>query len=107
MARLAACMCTDIGTKSLIPCSMALSDRTLASDSERLMCELSGAGRIVFDLDGTLYDTRDFERPALAAVADWLRDRSGRDLKGLTRSLWFSRGSVRQSPGRIYYFVNE
>lgn len=38
----------------------------LIADPARLLRELDGAAKIVFDLDGTLYDTRDFERPALA-----------------------------------------
>jgi putative hydrolase of the HAD superfamily len=68
-------------------------------DPARLLDELYGASRIVFDLDGTLYDTRDFERPALASVVDWLRDRSGQQLHGLLPQLWSRRESARHRPG--------
>jgi len=66
---------------------------------EQLFAELSGVPRIVFDLDGTIYDTRDFERPALASVFDWIRDRSGQPLDGLLQALWFRRESDRHRPG--------
>ena len=66
--------------------------------SEELAGALAGESRIVFDLDGTLYDARDFERPALAAVADWLRERSGRMLENLTRALWSRRELNRHRP---------
>jgi len=64
-----------------------------------LALALGDACRIAFDLDGTLYDTRDFERPALAAVADWLREKSGRPLAGLTEHLWKRREAERHRPG--------
>jgi FMN phosphatase YigB (HAD superfamily) len=60
---------------------------------------LGDAERIAFDLDGTLYDTRDFERPALAAVADWLQRKSGRTLHGLAGDLWARREADRHRPG--------
>ena len=66
---------------------------------EDLCAQLAGASRVVFDLDGTLYDTRDFERPALAAVADWLRERSAQPLPGLTQALWSRRESDRHRRG--------
>lgn len=69
------------------------------TDPDRLCAELAGLSRIVFDLDGTLYDTRDFERPALASVVEWLRDRSGRPLEGLLQALWQRRESDRHRPG--------
>ena len=64
-----------------------------------LLARIACVPRIVFDLDGTLYDTRDFERPALAAVADWLREESGRPLQGLTHALWLRRETDRHRPG--------
>ncbi len=67
--------------------------------SEQLVLALSGAARAVFDLDGTLYDTRDFERPALAAVVRLLQERSGRELSGLRDALWARRESDRHRPG--------
>jgi putative hydrolase of the HAD superfamily len=66
---------------------------------ETLEAALASESHIAFDLDGTLYDPRDFERPALASVADWLRDRSGRALDGLTRALWSRRESNRHRVG--------
>jgi len=54
---------------------------------------------IAFDLDGTVYDARDFERPALAAVAEWLRQRSARELPGLVGALWAKREQSRHAPG--------
>ncbi len=67
--------------------------------TETLVAALAGESRIVFDLDGTLYDARDFERPALAAVADWLREKSGRALDGLARALWTRREANRHRTG--------
>lgn len=67
-------------------------------DATQLMAQLEGAVRIVLDLDGTLYDTRDFERPALAAVAQWLRVKSGRALPGLEQALWQQRETDRHRP---------
>lgn len=66
---------------------------------EVLLRMLDGESRIVFDLDGTLYDSRDFERPALAAVVAWLRERSGRALPGATEALWSRREQDRHRPG--------
>jgi FMN phosphatase YigB (HAD superfamily) len=57
------------------------------------------ADRVVFDLDGTVYDTRDFERPALASVVEWLRSASGASLEGLTEALWRRRERSRDRPG--------
>ena len=51
-------------------------DSTVLAPRERLTLALGDVQRIAFDLDGTLYDTRDFERPALASVAHWLRETS-------------------------------
>jgi FMN phosphatase YigB (HAD superfamily) len=65
----------------------------------RLEKALEAAERLVFDLDGTLYDTRDFERPALAAVCHWLRERSGQALPGAEQALWARRESDRHRPG--------
>jgi FMN phosphatase YigB (HAD superfamily) len=70
-----------------------------AMELARLDRALSGAERLVFDLDGTLYDTRDFERPALAAVCEWLRERSGQKLLGAELALWKRRESDRHRPG--------
>jgi FMN phosphatase YigB (HAD superfamily) len=67
--------------------------------SEGLLAALSGASRVVFDLDGTLYDTRDFERPALKSVVDWLRERSGNPLQGFLQAIWFRRETSRHRPG--------
>lgn len=64
-----------------------------------LLEALSPESRIVFDLDGTLYDTRDFERPALASVVDWLSEKSGRQLSGMARALSSRRESDRHRPG--------
>jgi FMN phosphatase YigB (HAD superfamily) len=69
------------------------------SRPEELLTALEGCPRIAFDLDGTLYDVRDFERPALAAVAEWLRERSARDLPGLAEALWARRERDRHAPG--------
>jgi FMN phosphatase YigB (HAD superfamily) len=55
--------------------------------------------RIVFDLDGTLYDTRDFEYPALAAVVDWLSLRTAKPLEGLLAALLARRDTDRHRPG--------
>lgn len=66
---------------------------------EELARALTGESRIVFDLDGTLYDPRDFERPALAAVVAWLRDASGRALSGATEALWSRRERDRHRHG--------
>jgi FMN phosphatase YigB (HAD superfamily) len=66
---------------------------------EKLDRDLDREDRIVFDLDGTLYDTRDFERPALAAIADWLRHRSGLSLDLMTEALWRRRETQRHRPG--------
>lgn len=60
---------------------------------------LGHADRIAFDLDGTIYDTRDFERPALASVAQWLRAKSGQPLDGMEQDLWTRRESDRHRPG--------
>lgn len=51
--------------------------------------------RVVCDLDGTLYDVRDFERPALSAVAAMLRTRSGLDLSGIETAMWTMRETDR------------
>lgn len=67
--------------------------------AQHLYAQLEGASKVVFDLDGTLYDTRDFERPALAAVADWLRGKSAQPLPGLTQALWSRRESDRHRRG--------
>lgn len=64
-----------------------------------LIAAVSGASRIVFDLDGTLYDAKDFERPALASVVDWLRSQSGLALDGLLEALWHRRETHRHRPG--------
>lgn len=69
------------------------------TEPAQLLAGLHGAARIVFDLDGTLYDTRDFERPALSSVVDWLCVESGRPLHGLSRALWLRRESDRHRAG--------
>ncbi len=71
----------------------------LPRDPQSLLAALADHGTIVFDLDGTLYDTRDFERPALAAVADWVRGRSGQPLEDLAQALWSRREADRHRPG--------
>jgi FMN phosphatase YigB (HAD superfamily) len=68
------------------------------TDPRVLTRELAGVTRIVFDLDGTLYDTRDFERPALASVVHWLRERSGLPLEGMIEALWSRRETDRHRP---------
>lgn len=65
---------------------------------EQLLDQVGGLSRIVFDLDGTLYDTRDFERPALASVANWVAQRSGKALNGLQEALWARRETDRHRP---------
>jgi FMN phosphatase YigB (HAD superfamily) len=72
---------------------------------EQLTHALGDAQRIAFDLDGTLYDTRDFERPALAAVADWLRRESGRQLNDLESELWIRRETQHHRPGLFDDFL--
>jgi len=74
---------------SQIPCT----------DPGALLSKLSGVPRIVFDLDGTLYDARDFERPALMSVVEWLKVCTGRPLNGLLQSLWKRRETDRHRPG--------
>ncbi len=74
---------------------------------DALMQELGRESRIVFDLDGTLYDTRDFERPALEAVVAWLRKKSGRPLECMTKSLWFRRERDRHRPGLFDDWLRE
>jgi FMN phosphatase YigB (HAD superfamily) len=69
------------------------------STIENLTRALGDCRRIAFDLDGTLYDTRDFERPALAAVAQWLREKSGLPLQGLESGLWVRRETDRHRAG--------
>jgi len=71
----------------------------LISDPMVLRSAVSGMPRVVFDLDGTLYDTRDFERPALQSVAAWLRASSGLSLPGLAENLWTRRELDRHRPG--------
>lgn len=77
----------------------------LSAPVERLSDELSGDSKLVFDLDGTLYDTRDFERPALASVVRWVRERSGRELPGAEQDLWHRRESDRHRPGLFDDFL--
>jgi FMN phosphatase YigB (HAD superfamily) len=67
--------------------------------SAQLLDQLSELRRVVFDLDGTLYDTRDFEHPALAAVADWLSRRTRKPLDGLLTALQARRDTDRHRPG--------
>jgi phosphoglycolate phosphatase-like HAD superfamily hydrolase len=76
-----------------------LQDRPVVDSVAALTRALDDADRIAFDLDGTLYDARDFERPALAAVAQWLRTRSGQPLSGLTEELWARRETQRHRIG--------
>jgi FMN phosphatase YigB (HAD superfamily) len=71
----------------------------IADDMERLELALLAATHVVFDLDGTLYDTRDYERPALSAVCAWLRERSGDPLPDAERDLWLRRETDRHRPG--------
>ena len=73
--------------------------RFVSSADDGLLELLAVVSRAVFDLDGTLYDTRDFERPALAAVARWLRERSGQPLEGLEVLLWERRETRRHERG--------
>ncbi len=71
---------------------------TLNESLRRLSEELGGIESIAFDLDGTLYDTRDFERPALDAVAQWLRMKSGKPLRNLATELCNRRERDRTGP---------
>lgn len=73
-------------------------DSALAQPAE-LLAVLQPYTRVAFDLDGTIYDARDFERPALAAVAAWLRERSARELPGIAQALWARRERDRHAPG--------
>ena len=79
----------------------AESDQLIAPAATRaqFLSELDDLHRIAFDLDGTLYDARDFERPALAAVVEWLRERSGESLDGMCEALYARRESERHRPG--------
>jgi FMN phosphatase YigB (HAD superfamily) len=70
-----------------------------ADATVQLLERLQGLTRVVFDLDGTLYDTRDFEHPALTAVVSWLQQRSGKPLDGLLGALVARRDSDRHRPG--------
>jgi phosphoglycolate phosphatase-like HAD superfamily hydrolase len=70
-----------------------------AAPGARFLAEFADLQRVGFDLDGTLYDTRDFERPALAAVVEWLRERSGKALDGMSEALCARRESERHRPG--------
>ena len=67
--------------------------------SVQLLDQLHEFRRIVFDLDGTLYDTRDFEHPALAAVVVWLSRRTAKPLDGLLAALLARRDADRHKPG--------
>jgi FMN phosphatase YigB (HAD superfamily) len=71
----------------------------VTAGSARFLSEFDDLRRIAFDLDGTLYDPRDFERPALAAVVEWLRGRSGETLDGMSEALCSRRESERHRPG--------
>jgi FMN phosphatase YigB (HAD superfamily) len=77
----------------------ALPRSAYSSGKAALVARLRAFPRVVFDLDGTLYDVRDFERPALAAVAAWLRTRSGTCLAGLEQALQRRREADRHRPG--------
>jgi FMN phosphatase YigB (HAD superfamily) len=70
-----------------------------ATSLSDLDAALARADAAVFDLDGTLYDTRDFERPALEGVVRWLSERAGRPLPGAREQLWARRESDRHRPG--------
>ena len=72
-----------------------------------LLEKVSGLSHVGFDLDGTLYDSRDFERPALAAVARWLKARSGKSLDGIQEALWARRESDRHRPGLFDELLRE
>jgi phosphoglycolate phosphatase-like HAD superfamily hydrolase len=74
---------------------------------QRLLGEIGALSHIVFDLDGTLYDTRDFERPALAAVALWLRQHSGKSLEGFAQALWTRRETDRHRVGLFDELLRE
>lgn len=74
-------------------------------ERKQLLDAIGDAQRIVFDLDGTLYDTRDFERPALTAVAEWLSACSGLSLQGMLRELWDRRETDRHRPGLFDAFL--
>lgn len=67
--------------------------------SDALYARLRGLPRVAFDLDGTLYDTRDFERPALDEVAQCLRNRSGKALPGIETMMQTRREYDRDKPG--------
>jgi FMN phosphatase YigB (HAD superfamily) len=65
----------------------------------QLLAQLRSCSHVAFDLDGTLYDARDFERPALDALVNWLRQRSGEPLEGLEAMLHTRRELDRHGPG--------
>jgi FMN phosphatase YigB (HAD superfamily) len=57
-------------------------------DPAQLVSLLAPFPCVVFDLDGTVYDVRDFERPALRGIAEWLRGHSGMELAHAEQELW-------------------
>jgi phosphoglycolate phosphatase-like HAD superfamily hydrolase len=67
--------------------------------TQGLLAELCGVSHVVFDLDGTLYDTRDFEGPAIAAVVNWLRECTDKPLDGLQQALQARRVADRHRAG--------
>ena len=78
---------------------VAATDGRPIEGASELLASLATETRIAFDLDGTLFDARDFERPALAAVVAWLREKSGRALPDATARLWSRRERDRHVPG--------
>jgi FMN phosphatase YigB (HAD superfamily) len=77
----------------------ARSGLTNLSPAQRMLARVHAFSHVAFDLDGTLYDTRDFEHPALAAVVTWLEERSGRKLDAMTAALQARRQADRHRPG--------
>jgi FMN phosphatase YigB (HAD superfamily) len=74
---------------------------------EELARALTGESRVAFDLDGTLYDPRDFERPALASVVAWVREVSGHALPDATEFLWTRRERDRHQHGLFDEWLKE
>ncbi len=75
----------------------AMAVATYGREPAALLATLAGRSHVVLDMDGTLYDERDWIVPALDAVVAALRARSGLPLPGLTARLWRRRRANRHA----------